>query len=240
MRIQSTKSYGYDSIKMLIYGSPAIGKTSLAGTTGEPTCVISAEAGLLSLSGHDIDFIDMGHDDDGLMLPPSKRFDRLKDAFKYLMTEEAQKKYKWVFLDSLTEMGQLLHEKLLAKYPDRKDALILWGEMNTEMRSMIKAFRDIRGYNVVFTALAQPEKDENGRRSQGVMLQGKISDQLPAYFDEVFYYTMIDDEVKGQTRVLFTDSTDKFVAKDRSGKLDPIEKPDLKNIAEKIRKAQKQ
>lgn len=235
MKIQSTKSYGHDSIKMLIYGSPGIGKTSLAATTGGRTFVVSAEAGLLSLAGHEIDFIDLAHDDEGNMLPPTKRYDRIRDVFQFLMSEDARKNYDWVILDSLTEIGQLLVQKLQEKYPDRKDALVLWGDYSNEIRLLIKAFRDLRGFNIVFTALSEAEKDENGRRFQGVALNGKISQALPGFFDEVFYYTMIDDEKHGQQRVLVTGTTDKFVAKDRSGKLNHYEKPDLKNIVAKIR-----
>jgi hypothetical protein len=234
MKIQSTKSVGHDSLKFLIWGAPGTGKTSLAATTGESTFVVSAEAGLLSLAGHEIDYVDLAHDDEGAMIAPARRYDRLKDVFQYLVSDEARSKYKWVMLDSLTEIGQLLHEKLQAKYPDRKDALVLWGEMSTEMRSMIKAFRDLRGYNVVFTALSQQDKDESGRRFSGVMLQGKIAEQLPGYFDEVFHYTFLEDAEGVQQRVLVTRATDRVPAKDRSGKLDQFEKPNLAAIAAKI------
>ena len=236
MKIQSTKQVGHDSLKFLIYGAPGTGKTTLASTTGEKTLVVSAEAGLLSLSGHDVDFVDISHDDDGAPVPPSKRYDRLKDVFQFLVSDQARETYKWVVIDSLTEIGQLLTEKLQAKYPDRKDALVMWGEYSAELRSMIKAFRDLRGFNVVFTALSQPEKDENGRRFTGLMLQGKIADHLPGFFDEVFFYTIIEDQEGKQQRVLVTQATDKTVAKDRSGKLNQFEKPNLSAIAEKIRK----
>lgn len=235
MRVQSTKSVGHDSLKFLVYGPAGSGKTTLAGTTGEPTIVISAEAGLLSLASQDLDYIDISHDDEGNFIPASKRYDKLAEAFKFLNGDEARSKYKWVVIDSLTEIGQLLTEKLQTKYPDRKDALVMWGEYSQELRSMIKAFRDLRGYNVVFTALSQPDKDENGRRFMAIMLQGKISEQLPGFFDEVFFYTQIEDQEGVARRVLVTGMTEKTPAKDRSGKLAQYERPHLGEIAKKIR-----
>jgi hypothetical protein len=235
MKVQSTKQVGHDSLKFLIAGVSGAGKTTLAGTTGEPTIVISAEAGLLSLAGKEIDFVDLSHDDDGAFIAPAKRFDRLRDVFKFLNSDEARAKYKWVIIDSLTEIGQLLMEKLQVKYPDRKEALVMWGEFGNESRSMIKAFRDLRGFNVVFTALVQQDKDENGRRIWSLMYQSKISDHMPAFFDEVFFYTTQEDPEGNTRRVLVTSNSDKFPAKDRSGKLDQFEPPSLKHIADKIR-----
>jgi hypothetical protein len=87
----------------------------------------------------------------------------------------------------------------------------------------------------VFTALAKSDKDELSRKIMAVDLQGKISEQLPGYFDEVFYYEVTDTEDKQKLRHLVTQPSDKFVAKDRSGKLDLYEKPNLSFIAQKIK-----
>jgi hypothetical protein len=58
---------------------------------------------------------------------------------------------------------------------------------------------------------------------------------LPGYFDFVFHYHTFEDETGQKQRALITQPTDKIVAKDRSGKLSDMEKPNLNDIANKVR-----
>lgn len=236
MKIISAKSFGQDSLKMLVFGQSGHGKTTLCSTSLEPTLIISAESGLLSINGSDCDVIDLATDDNGALVPKEKRIARLMDAYKFLQTEECKQKYRWICLDSLTEIGQNLVEKLQMDFPDRKDALVLWGEYSKSMRGIIKAFRDMSFYNVVFTALAIEEKDENGKKSIGIDLNGKISQQLPQFFDEVLFLHVTKNEAGDSVRRLLCNPVDAVpYAKDRSGKLDKFEEPNLAKIAMKIR-----
>lgn len=235
MRIENTKNISTNSLKILVFGESGVGKTSLAKTTGEPTLIVSAESGLLSLSGSDIDVVNISTDEEGNRIPREKRILRLLDVYTYLNTDAAKKKYKWVFLDSLTEIFQNIVEQLVLEFPDRKDTFPMWGEYAKRTRGLIKEFRDIPHYNVVFSALSINDKDETtGKRFIGIDVQGKISQQLPAYFDEVFYY-FIEKSPDGEVRKLLTGKADNVVAKDRSGKLDKFEQPDLSKIANKIK-----
>lgn len=235
LRITSTRSSGVNNIKILIYGKAGVGKTTLASTIGEPALIISAEAGLLSLSGHDIDVVDISVDDRGESLPKEKRIDRLGEVYKFLLTEEARSKYKWIFVDSITEISQNMVEKLQQDFPDSKDTLRLYGENSKRMRSLIKTFRDLPYYSVVFTALLEDEKDENGRRIAGVSMVGKIADQIAGFLDIVCLMTMVKNENGEFERKLITEPAESFVAKDRSGRLEKLEEPNLGLIAKKIR-----
>lgn len=238
MLIKSTKSLHINSLKMIIYGEPGAGKTTLASTIKEPTLIISAEAGLLSLNGHDIDVVDISQDDEGSIIPKEKRIARLFEVYKFLLTAEAKRKYRWIFIDSITEIAQNLLESLHQEFPDRKDTLVLYGENGKRMRSLIKSFRDLPHYNVVFTALSEREKDETGRYYLGISMPGKISQAVPAFFDEVLYLHTAKDEQGNVDRVLVSKKTDNNVCKDRSSKLLPVEKPDLSIIAGKIQNQQ--
>jgi len=230
MNITSTENLGTQALKILVFGEAGVGKTTLAGTAPEPTLIISAEAGLLSLQSKKIDVIDITRDDKGEMIPPEKRIARLGEVFVYLNTEEARKKYKVLFLDSLTEINQNLLSQLNVEYPDRKDSLPMYGDLAKKMRSLVKSFRDLPFYSVVMTALSEIDKDENGVRYIGPQLVGKFSTQVGAMFDECFYLH-VDKDGK---RVLVTEKSDRVLAKDRSGKLLPAEPADLKQIFKKI------
>ncbi len=238
MKVTSTKNYGVDTLKFLIIGEPGSGKTTLAGTIKESTIIISAEAGLLCLRDKSTDVIDISLDDEGKAVPKDKRIARLGEAYAYLNSDAARAKYKWVFIDSLTEISQNIVEQLQVEFPDRKDSLVLYGENAKRMRSLVKSFRDLPGYGVVFTALSSVEKDENNQRYTGVNIIGKMADMLPAFFDEVFYLHSEKDEESGKTkRILVTEKSDKLMAKDRSGVLDKFEPADLGHIINKIKGA---
>jgi len=233
MLVQSTKDVSTQRLKFLIYGQAGVGKTSLAATLTEKTLIISSEAGLLSLAGHDIDVIDLSVDAKGNEVPRHERAARLGEIYQFICSDAAKEKYKWIFIDSLTEIGQNVVEALQKVYPDKKDGLNLWGEYSKQMRSIVKTFRDLPFYNVVFTALQKVETDENNRRFLAIDVQGKISNQLPGYFDEVLWMHVEDDENK--TRRIMTEALDTIPAKDRSGRLDRYELPNLQMIANKIR-----
>jgi hypothetical protein len=231
MNITSTYNSGATSLKMVIFGESGVGKTTLASTLKEPTLVISAEAGLLSLAHAKIDVIDISMNDQGAILAPELRIARLGEVYTYLITPEARAKYKWIFIDSITEISQNLVAQLQKEFPDRKDSLVLYGENAKRMKSLVKSFRDLPYYNVVFTALSSVEKDENGQRFTGIDVIGKLSSTLPSYFDEVFY---LHSDGEGK-RTLVTEKSEKLVAKDRSGKLNKLEPADLSVIVSKIR-----
>lgn len=214
MKFESTANISTENLKILIYGHSGAGKTSLAGTIKDSVLIVSAESGLLSLSSHDIPVLDISQEETNEL-----KFQKLTKIYKYLQTEEAQKKFNWIFIDSVTEIANILVQALKSKFTDRKDGLVLWGEYNDRIRNLIKAFRDLKGYHVVMTALQTTNKDEVGKRYNGVDLPGKISSQVEQYFDEVFNLQIHQNEDGDDVRLLLTNRDENTVAKDRSGKL---------------------
>lgn len=238
MKIQNTKNIGANRLKILIVGESGTGKTTLAKTIKEPTLVISAEAGLLSLHGTDIDVIDISQDDKQNLIPEDERISRLQEAYKYLLTKEAREKYKWVFIDSITEINENVMSYLNKKYPDAKHNMQKFGENAKIMKKIIKDYRDLPHYNVVFTCLITNTQTEDGIQIKQPMVTGKLKDNITAYFDEVFmlYTKPSEDQDKEDTRHLLTGAHNSIpFTKDRSGKLKLVEKPDLQEVATKIR-----
>jgi energy-coupling factor transporter ATP-binding protein EcfA2 len=237
MRILNTSNQEHQKIKALIGGPSGAGKTTLAGTLNGKTLIVSAESGLLSVADKEIDFIDLSRNDkDEVITEPAQRIARLSEVFKYLHAGcpsedgKATWKYKNVFLDSLTEISELLVAKLNKDFPDRKDSFPMWGEYGKIMRSIVKNFRDLP-YNVWMSVITEVDKDENNKRYVSFKVAGSIADQLPQYFDEVFQ-VHVDAEGK---RSLITRASDVLIhCKDRSRKLLPVEVADLGEVVRKI------
>lgn len=239
MLITSTKNAGVDRIKTLIMGPYGVGKTYLASTIGEPTLLISAESGHLTLSSFDIDMIDMGVDVNGDVIAKEHRFDYLfKVIYPFLLKKETREKYKWIYIDSLTEIGDNCLEKLEAdsRFSASKMTQARFGEYTKQMQNVIKLFRDIPYYNVVFTAISDEGLDSEGKQKKykPLMPAQKLPDKIGMYFDEVFYMGIKSDK-EGDKRYLQTQGTELIPAKDRSTKLNKFERPDLGVIAKKIR-----
>lgn len=235
MEIKNTKTLAHGPVKGLIAGESGNGKTYLAATLGPKALVISAEGGLLTLHKQDVAFVDITTDDKGNVIAKDARYSRLQDVFRLLQKPEIKSKYDTIYIDSLTEVAQCLVDKLDKEFPDRKDGLVKWGEYNKAMRGVIKAFRDLPHYSVWFSCLTSVEKDENNRRYTGFNLPGKISQDLPQFFDFVFYLGITESDEGETKRYLLTKATERHTCKDRSGVLDKFERPDLGLVIKKLK-----
>lgn len=215
MEIKKTNSKEGLRISALIFGKSGSGKTTLASTLKEKTLIISAESGLLSLHDFDIDYVTI---------------DSMVKLGEILNDLEKGTDYVNVYVDSITEIGQILVAELQKKYPDRKDSFPLWGDYNLYIRKIVKRFRDLAPYNVFITALDKVETDELNNRFIIPDLNGKVASQLVQFFDEVFY--VVVDKEGGRT--LLTGGHDKIIVKDRSNKLERFEEMNLQTIKDKI------
>lgn len=245
MRVQNTSGAQSAGIKIVVAGEAGNGKTTLARTLqetlGERVLLVSAEAGLLSLRGSGVDFVDLQTDDEGKPVPKELRVLRLGAIYQWLLLPEQMAKYKWIFLDSLTEVNQNLLEALLAdpNFNSPKDTIKMYGELAKRMRSLCKTFRDMPYYNIVFSALVKKTTDADNVVKSAIDITGSFALQLPALFDEVFYLGVTNevDEATGRNkRTVLTQKTDRIeFPKDRSGRLSRYEEADLGAMVRKMR-----
>lgn len=236
-----------DRICCLVIAKYGIGKTSLIRgifgqqfingewtppqDTGERVCVLSAESGLLAVR----DLVKAGLIE-GYEIASLAEF---KEAYQLLRSSaEMKERYNWIFIDSLTEIAARCEEVMKEKYPDSSKTFKMWDDYTSTMISTVKGFRDMPIYNVVFTCLETEDKDEVNRRFFAPAVAGKgLKEKLPSFFDEVFYMKAIQDDAGAMQRVLYTQPFNEYPAKDRSGKLAPVEMANLLTIKRKILEA---
>ena len=212
----------------LVIGQSGIGKTSLLRTLpeGEPVCVVSAESGLLCVR----DLVESKR----VQGFEVKTFAELGEVYQYLSTD-GKTHFKWIFIDSLNEIADSCVQAMKAKYPDRKDSFPMWGEYGEKMVGLIKAYRDLPYYNVVFICGDSTEKDDMNRQYVGPLIPGNaVKERLPYFFDEVFYMVSLPDSEGKEKRSFITQPWTRYPAKDRSGRLELVEAPHLGNIKNKI------
>lgn len=219
IELKSTRGISASGVKMLVYGQAGAGKTSLIATLPEPV-VLSAEGGLLSIAQHDIPYIAI------------KTLDDLYQAYDWLVKSDEAKQFKSVALDSISEVAEVvLGHELKAS----KDGRAAYGELNTKMANLIRAFRDLPGKHVYMSAKLEKSQDEMGRMLYGPSMPGKsLTQQLPYFFDFVFPLRVEKDANGDTQRAIMTDSDGLWQAKSRGQGLSVWEAPDLGAIIQKI------
>ena len=219
IKLRSTNSLAADGIKMLVFGAAGAGKTSLIPTLPSPI-VLSAESGLLSIAGADVPFIEVTD------------LATLQEAYAWLAESAEAAQYKSVCLDSISEVAEVV---LAAEMRKNKDGRAAYGEMNTTMAELIRAFRDLPGRHVYMSAKLEKSQDETGRMLYNPSMPGKTLTQQIGYFFDFVFPLRVEKDADGKTqRALMTDSDGLWLAKSRSHLLDTWEAPDLGAIIAKI------
>jgi hypothetical protein len=207
-------------IKCLVYGKSGAGKTKLAATAPAPI-ILSAESGILSLREFQIPMIQI------------KTVADLTEVHQWAQNSAEAKQFATIYIDSISEIGEVVLANAKAQVKDPRQA---YGELIEKMMATIKAFRDLPGKNVVMAAKQEPIKDEmTGIVQYGPSMPGsKLGPQLPYLFDEVFRLGVGKTPQGVEYRFLQTGPDLQYDAKDRSGSLDPVERPDLSFVFSKI------
>ena len=223
IQLKSTKDAALDGIKMLVHGPAGAGKTTLCSTTGESTIIISAEAGLLSLRGHDIPVVEV------------KTLDQLYEAYQFVSGPDGAE-YSWVCLDSISEIAEVV---LNYEKKNTKDPRAAYGSLAEKMTDLIRAFRDLPGKNVLFLCKQEKVKDEqSGAMLYSPSMPGnQLKNAIEYFFDEVLALRVEKDAEGQPTRWLQSQRDFNYSGKDRSGALDMFEAPSISHIAAKIRGA---
>jgi phage nucleotide-binding protein len=220
INLKTTGSLAANGVKLLVYGQAGAGKTSLIKTMPKPI-VLSAEGGLLSIQDADLPFIEISD------------METLREAYSWLTQSDEAKGFESIALDSISEVAEVV---LNAEKKATKDPRQAYGAMQEQMADIIRAaFRDLPGRHVYMSAKLEKTQDEMGRVLYAPSMPGnKTGQALPYFFDEVLALRVEKDGEGVTQRALMCDSDGLWLAKDRSGKLDAWEAPDLGEVITKI------
>lgn len=205
-------------LNILVYGQSGAGKTRLAATTKEPTLIISSENKTLSLQEFDLPVI---------VVETLADIKEVLQALEDPNNKDFQK-FKWIVIDSLSDIAEVALSSLKKQYADGRQA---YGELNVEMKNMIRRFKALPKHKYFIAQLK-----ENDELSKIPSIGSKtLSEQLPYFFDLVFALrTTVPGKDGKINRILYTRGDSQWLGNDSSGKLDSTEPADLSAIKQKI------
>ena len=244
-------------IKAVILGPSGIGKTTLLKTLDPAkTLFFDLEAGDLAVEGWPGDTIQPRTWEDCRTLAaliagpnPALRPDQpySQAHFDHVNQDgaaQAYAAYDTVFIDSITVAGRLCfqwakgqpeaHSEKTGK-PDVRGAYGLHGR---EMLAWLSQLQQARTRDVVFVGILDSKEDDYGRKEWVAQIEGsKVGRELPGIVDQVitFQELQTDEGVKYRGLVCTSPNPWGFPAKDRSGRLDQIERPHLGQLFDKIK-----
>tara|TARA_B100000768_G_scaffold170359_1_gene176698 strand:+ start:641 stop:1444 length:804 start_codon:yes stop_codon:yes gene_type:complete len=235
---QNTKDETTSFQKSLFFAPHGYGKTTqfkyLQDYYGKGF-IISGESGLSSIRSANIDFLPF-NSWKGKSDPTSGDYSFV-DIFRWMKTPEFKAKgYKWVGIDSLTELSS--HSLKSAQHDCDEEAqrqgkknangFEAWAKHSANLIGACKAIRDMPMHFLV-TALAKESQDENGNTEHWPFLDGKAVQQaLPGIFDNVFAGVRATAGEQGNQQVIRYIITDdvkgwKGKVRDEKRRLAPVE-----------------
>lgn len=243
-------------VKALILGPPGVGKTSLLRTIDPAsTLFVDLEAGDLAVQDVPVDQMQPGtweecRDLACFLAGPNLNV-RAKDLYGQEHYEravarfgspDALRKYSTIFVDSVTVAGRLCfnwceHQPESFNVKGEKNLLGTYGLHGRELIAWITRLQHARAQNVVFVCLLEEKEDDFKRKSWAPQIDGsKAGREMPGIVDEVLTLAIIRPDEGDPFRAFITkpDNPWGFPAKDRSGRLEPMEKPHLGELFAKL------
>ena len=156
---------------------------------------------------------------------------QLFDKFRNLFVDSLTVVSRWAF-DWACQQPESISEK--TKKLDKRGA---YGLMGTELVAWATALQH-QPKNIFLSCILEEDEDDFKRKYWQLQIEGKqAGKKIPGIFDLVMSLAWVDfGETAGKHRVFVTQEGNAlgFPAKDRSGLLEPYERPDLGAIINKI------
>ena len=243
--------------KIVVCGQSGVGKTTLARTLdGNSTLFMDLEAGDAAIEGHNIDVIRQRTWQEcrdfacylGGSNPSLAEDQPYSQAhFDYVCQIHGDPagsiaKYDTLFVDSITVAGRLCFQWCQQQPESRSDrsgkldTRAAYGLHGSEMMSWLTHLQHIREKNVIFVGILDETTDDYGRKQYSLQIEGsKTGRELPGIVDEVITMAILTGD-HGPYRAFVCQPLNEwgYPAKDRSGRLDILEEPNLGKLIAKM------
>jgi hypothetical protein len=245
-------------VKLVLFGPTGVGKTSQLRTLSQEllasTLFIDIEAGDLAVAGLPVASIRprtwevcqniaaiLGGPDPAL--PSTAPYSEAR--YRELVANSGLAdlaSHGTLFIDSITAASRLSFtwsEQQPEACTDRgrKDLRAIYGLHARNMLAWLNQFQQARARNVVFVGILEKVVDSLGIGTWQPQIEGaKTTRELPGIVDQVVTMNWIDFGDRKPTRAFVCTQPNSwgFPAKDRSGRLDQIEEPNLGKLLAKL------
>jgi hypothetical protein len=249
--------------KILILGPHGVGKTSLLRTIDPAhSLFLDIEAGDLAILDLPVPTVRL--DDwptacdlacciggPNKSFPPTARYSQahyesVRDALKNDVhgVLEHLDQINNLFVDSITALTRISYRwaeqqpEAFSERTGRRDVRGAYGLHGREMVLWLNQLQHARQMNVIFVGILERTTDEFNRAEWQLQAEGaKTSRELPGIVDEIITYQFLDfGDGKPPTRgfVCTNPNPWAYPAKDRSGRLEQIEEPNLGKLLTKL------
>ena len=151
--------------------------------------------------------------------------------------------YQTLFVDSITVAGRLCLQwckgqpQSFSEKTGKPDTRGAYGLLGQEMVSWLTQLQHVRGKHVWFVGILEERVDDFGRRNHALQIDGsKTGLELPGIVDEVITLAEVPAAEGAAYRAFVCQTANPwgYPAKDRSGRLDMVEPPDLGQLMRKL------
>lgn len=210
------QEFGY--AKILVFGESGTGKTYFAGTyDNEKTLLINvkAESGTMTLRSKGIN----------LKTITINNYADMKEAISWI--KENGSNFELIFIDSLSQWQKNLEKEI----PETGNKFAKWNTIKEYTKEIVDAFKQLP-FHVVFTCEIKKDKDENtGEIFFQPSLLGSSKDDIPYWFDEVYYFTRFQQKISDPIAYkCLTAAAMRYPCKSRLGLPTTIDNPSLTEI----------
>jgi hypothetical protein len=245
---------------MLIVGPTGVGKTSLLRTLDPATTLfVDIEAGDLAVQDVAVDTLRPRTwpelRDTAVYLAGANpavqpdavyseaHLDAVIDKFD---NPEGLGRYSTFFIDSITAAGRLCfawasqQPEAFSERSGKRDLRGAYGLHAREMCAWLMHLQQARAVNVVFLGILETVTDDFNRTEHRLQMEGsRTSRELPAIVDQIITmrWVKFGDDAPIRALVCTSPNPWHYPAKDRSGRLDQVEEPDLGKLFHKLTRA---
>ena len=207
---------------IFIYGLAGAGKTPLAATLPNPI-IVTSEPGLRSLQDYKLPYV-FGRNKKEAM-----------EALAWIVGSNETKQYQSVFFDSISANSEwnLAEEKRKSLDPRKFSPATTAATMEMVMSYLDVPITARKHLVMTCKAIKNTEATPGSYPVEPLTVVPKLGPALPYHFDEVLYLSRHRNEQSQEYAVLTCRTNDLCLARDRSGKLDLYEQPNLSHIINK-------